>query len=159
MFCPTNMQVDTWIFIWIVGLALFFTVSAVKDRVRKSAIRQMAARVGFIYLGDAVPRVNLDETPFRWITSAWNVIAGERCGIDVVAFDCRVGQGKGSWRRTVIAARTQDDIFSVVAFDRNLTVDRSGNWMVLYQPKQPAFVPGALMQVEELEAHLNAIKQ
>ena len=148
---------NTWIpAIWIVGFGLLIVVSTVRARIRVSAIQKMAMRSGFRYVGDALPAVNLQQTPFCLATSVWNVIEGERSGIKVVAFDCRVGHGKGSWSRTAIAARTQTDVFNAVAFDRNLTVDHSGDWVVLYQPKQ--LVYGGLMRVEELEAHLNAIK-
>jgi hypothetical protein len=87
-----------------------------------------------------------------------NLLEGQRCGVVVIAFDCQVGESKGNWRRTVIAAQTHEDIFGAVAFDTNLTADPSGNWMVLYRPKELALIPRGLMREEELEAHLNAIK-
>jgi hypothetical protein len=65
--------------------------------------------------------------------------------------------GKASWRRTVIAAQTGADVFGTVKFNRDLTVERSGNWMFLYEPKAPSLIPLGLMSIDEIEAHLNAI--
>ena len=36
-------------------------------------------------------------TSLQGATAVWNVIDGERNKIRVVAFDCRIGVGKGSW--------------------------------------------------------------
>ncbi len=80
---------------------------------RASAMRRMAARLGLNYFEAAIPRVNLEETPFNGLTAARNVLEGQRCGVVVIAFDCQVGEGKGSWRRTVIAAQTHEDILAL----------------------------------------------
>jgi hypothetical protein len=44
---------------------------------------------------------------------AWNVIEGKGHGVRVVAFDCRLGTGKGSWRRSVIAAEGSAEVFGM----------------------------------------------
>ena len=122
------------------------------------AIRKLAERLRFTYIGQALPRsISLTGTSLQDATAVWNVIDGERQKIRVIAFDCRIGVGKGSWRRTVIAAQTDNDVFGAVNFNRDLTVERSGQWMFLYQPKALAFIPPPLMSVDEIEAHLNAI--
>lgn len=127
-----------------------------RHRHRVNAIRELAKRLGFIYIGQALPRSNsLAGTSLQGATAVWNVIDGERHKIRVMAFDCRIGVGKGSWRRTVIAAQTDADIFGTVNSNRDLTVERSGNWMFLYQPKTVSLVP-RLMSVDEIEAHLDA---
>jgi hypothetical protein len=83
----------------------------------------------------------LSRTPFDGTTSVWNIIDGERHGIRIVAFDCQIGVGKGSWRRTVIAAETAVEAFGAAAFNLDLTVDRSGNWMIMYQPRTVSLIP------------------
>ena len=94
-----------------------------------------------------------------------NQIAGfalanaKRWGINHVIWRQKIypGVGKGSWRRTVIAAQTDADVFTTVNFNRDLTVERSGDWMFLYQPKAVSLIPPGLMSVDELEAHLSAV--
>lgn len=137
----------------ILGVVLYLTV-----RQRATAIRALAGRLRFHYIGDALPlSLSLRGTPFDGASKVWNVIGGECHKTRVIVFDCRIGSGKGSWRRTVIAAETDADIFGVVHFDRDLTVERSGDWMLLYEPKAVSLIPPRLMSVDEIEAHLNAI--
>jgi hypothetical protein len=62
-------------------------------------------------------------------SATWNVLEGLQNGIPFIVFDCRMGTGKGSWRRTVIAARTSRDVFVTVPSDFSYTVDQSGEWM------------------------------
>ena len=63
------------------------------------------------------------------------MIDGERNGLRTLIFDCSIGEGKGSWRRTVIAAQGNPDIFRNVPFLLNLSSEQTGDWTVLYQPK------------------------
>lgn len=127
-------------------------------RRRTSAIREMAQRVGFTYIGESLPSsVTLRGTALESIGSTWNVIQGERHKIRVISFDCRIGMGKSTWRRTVIAARTEADVFGAVEFSADLTVERSGDWIFLYEPRVASLIPSGLMSVDEIEAHLNGI--
>ena len=49
-------------------------------------------------------------------------------------------------------------VFGVVRVNRDLHVDRSDEWAILYQPRCVALIPPSLMPVAELEAHLDAIE-
>jgi hypothetical protein len=148
----------TSVYFWLVGAGLLFAWW-LRERRRAVAIRAMAARLGFVYLGRELPKsLSLHGTPIEGASSTWNVIDGERRGIRVVAFDCRIGNGKGSWRRTVIAAQSPRDVFDVVRFNGDLTVGRSGKWAILYQPKTFSFIPTGLMPLSELEAHMDAFQ-
>jgi hypothetical protein len=149
----------TSIYVWIVGAGLLFVVLWFREQKRTIAIRAMAVRLGFVYLGRALPRsLTLNGTLLNRITSTWNVIDGERHGIRVIVFDCRIGTGKASWRRTMIAAQSNRDIFGSISSHVELTVERSGKWVFLYQPKTFSFVPHGLRAIPELEAHLSAIE-
>jgi hypothetical protein len=88
---------------------------------------------------------------------AWNVIEGKGHGVRVVAFDCRLGTGKGSWRRSVIAAEGSAEVFGM--FNPELAAERSGGWVLLYQPKAVSLIPKGLMTVTEIEACLTAVTQ
>lgn len=148
-----------FIYLWIGGIGLLIVVSWLKELKRIPELKAMAKRRGFSLLGSALSHsVPLQGTPFEFATSTWNVIEGVSNGIRFVAFDCRVGHGKGSWRRTVIAAKSSDDVFGSTKFNRDLTVDYSGGWVLLYQPKKLSFIPAGLMPALELEAHLDSIR-
>jgi len=61
-----------------VGLVLFVAFYF-GERQRAAAIRALASRLGFYYLGDALPRsLKLDGTPFHSASKVWNVIDGEK---------------------------------------------------------------------------------
>ena len=141
--------------------ALFFGEEWIKERQRTHAIRALARKFEFTYLGKKkLPEaLSLYGTPFAHIDSMHtsNLIDGSLHGIRVIAFDCQVFESKSSWQRTVIAARTSTDFFGAAAANPEFKVDRSGGWSILYQPKELSAVPEALMPVTELEGHLDAI--
>jgi hypothetical protein len=85
------------------------------------------------------------------------VIDGERNGLRILIFDCRIGEGKGSWRRTVIVAQGNPDIFRNVPFVLNLSIEQTGDWTVLYEPKSLGIYPPGLMATTEIEALLQLL--
>jgi hypothetical protein len=80
---------------------------------------------------------------------------GELNGVRIVIFDCRIGQGKRSWRRTVIAVKSHADIFKSVPMVLDLTSGPAGEWTVLYQPKTYQIIPPRLIAASELDALLD----
>jgi len=140
-----------------VGLVLFGAFY-LGERKRAAAIRALAHRLGFHYLGDALPRsLTLDGTPFHRTSKVWNVIDGEPRGARIIAFDCRVGVGKGSRRRTVIAIASNADSSHALPFNPDMILESTGEWKILYRPKASVNLRIAgLMPLEELEAHLRA---
>jgi len=95
--------------------------------------------------------------PFASVASVWNIIDGEPRGTRIVAFDCRFGQGKASWRRTVIAVQTDIGNITASSFDPALRVEQMGDWVFIYRPKGFALITGQLMPIPELGAYLEAI--
>jgi len=149
---------NTWIYIFGVVVGLLLAIPYFLHRLRAAAIRDLTTRLGFHYLGGTLPKsFSFSEAPLDRLSSVWNVIDGERHGTRIIAFDCRIGSGKGSWRRTVIAAKSPDDVSKGATFSHDLRVDRSGSWTILYQPPTISLIPAGLMPVTELKAHLNAI--
>jgi hypothetical protein len=60
-----------------VGLGAFIALY-LGERHRAIAIRALATRLGFHYLGNALPRsLTLSGTPFGHLSKAWNVIDGQ----------------------------------------------------------------------------------
>lgn len=140
------------------GVLVFYVLRA-SEQYRAGAIRTLAFRSGLHYLGNALPKsLTLEGTPFHRASKFWNVVDGEPTGTRIMAFDCRVGAGRYSWRRTVIAMESDDSPLVCVPFHPNMTIDRSGRWQVLYRPRDAfAFRGTGLTPVDELEAILNAI--
>ena len=130
------------------------------ERHRANEVRALANRSGLHYLGNALPRsLTLGGTPFQLASRVWNVIDGEPRGIRVIAFDCRVGTGKSSWRRTVIAIESGADSSYTVPFNPDMTAESVGKWKIIYRSKASVnFRITGLMPVAELEAHLNAVR-
>jgi len=119
----------------------------------------MASRLGFHFLGNALPRsISLSGTPFSNHSKVWNVIDGEPRGVRTIAFDCQVGSGKTSWRRTIIAIDESADFTSVVRLNPEMKIDSARKWKVLYRPRTSfGFRIAQLMPLEELESYLNSI--
>jgi hypothetical protein len=145
-------------FVLMAGLALGALVAVyLAERQRTAAIHALAIRSGFHYIGEALPRsLTLNGTPFERASKVWNVIDGEPHGIRIIAFDCRVGVGKGSWRRTVIAVERGSNLSLIL--NPEMTIDSAGSWKVLYRPKASTNLRIAgLMPVTELESYLNSV--
>ncbi|HEY4051280.1 MAG TPA: hypothetical protein VGM27_30830 [Acidobacteriaceae bacterium] len=65
-------------YIVIFGVGLVLAILWFRERRRSTALRAMAARRGFAYLGGALPgSLTLHGTPMDQATSIWNVIDGE----------------------------------------------------------------------------------
>lgn len=137
------------------------------QRRRTIEIKNIAARLNFRYIGASLPSsLTLNGTEIARATTFWNVLDGEPNGVRVIAFDCRIGEGKGSCRRTVIAAKTPNDIFRPiiselfrpVLSEADLAIDRSGDWAIMYQSIARSIVPAGLMPIQELETRLQSIR-
>ena len=150
--------VDTWTIVCITGLAAGLTTLWLRERQRQSALRELAKRRGFTYIGQSLPlSLTLRGTKLQRATSVWNVIDGECGRTRVICFDCRVGSGRGSWRRTAIAVKASPDVFGTT-FNPDLVVERSGELSIMYEPWRLSLIPPGLMPVSEIEAQLDAIR-
>jgi hypothetical protein len=144
-----------------VGMGAFVLyILHMSERYRADAIRAFAVRSGMHYIGDAIPKsLTLQGTPFYYASKVWNVIDGEPHGTRIMAFDCQVGVGKQSWRRTVIAVEGDGDAFRGMPLRPDMAIDRPGRWTILYRTQASTFSLRlvGLTPVEELEANLNAV--
>lgn len=140
------------------GLCVFYTVYA-SNRHRADAIRDLANSMEMNYLGNALPKsLTLKGTPFHRISKVWNVMDGEPRGTRIMVFDCQVGGGKSSWRRTLIAVESDGDALGEMPLSSDMTIDRSGRWQILYRQKaHVSFRIAGLMPIEELKENLNAV--
>jgi hypothetical protein len=125
---------------------------------RANAIRSFAERSGFHYLGTELPAsLDLPDDPFANASRYWNVIDGEPNGIRIVAFDCRIGTGKGSWCRTVIAVQGSEGLTRSALSYSDLRAEPSNSWTILYVPHGIQPLGTGFMAVSELESRLSVI--
>jgi hypothetical protein len=118
----------------------------------------MASSLGFHYLGNALPRsFPVAGTGLDRMISVHNVIDAEPRGTRIIAFDCKFGEGKGSWRRTVIAAQTGIGNVSRSSFGSDVEIEQNQNWVIIWRPKKLVFDPTGLMPIAELGAHLETL--
>jgi len=154
-----SLRMDIWTILGTTGVAAYLAIRWTRETKRNAKLREMAARRGFTCLGQTPPRLfTLRGTQLGRARSIWNIIDGDCGGIRVISFDCHVGRGKGSWRRTAIAAQGPPDVFGTSNVD--LTVERCGEWSLLYEPYRfTPFAPTGLMPVSELESRLDSIRR
>lgn len=114
---------------------------------RARAMRTLAARWGFQYIGPPAPKwrnrsypENSPPLPSRFrliwnpsgreITHVWNLIEGQQNGVSLVVFDCILGKGKGSSYCTLIASQTEQNPFGTVTSPDRLI--QSHGWTILH---------------------------
>ena len=155
----TRSSLSIWIIaLWVAALASLLLWSAFDHRRRVRDMARLASTLGLKPRGNELPAdLSLTGTPIADRSATWNVLEGVHNGIPFIVFDCRIGTGKGSWQRTVIAARASRDVFATVPSDFSYTVDQSGEWMVFYSPKTLSFVGQKLMPIAELEARISTL--
>ena len=114
-----NNSCPIWLFVLV---AIFITVLwiryCVEMRRRREQMREMAPRLGLQpWPDDSTPYdLSLDGTVFESWTKLFNVYEGRLHGRQVAVLDFRKQAGKSSWSRTIIAAKTKDDVFAHKAF-------------------------------------------
>jgi hypothetical protein len=150
----------TWTWPDYILLAIFASVvcwNEWRSRARVTNIRALAESRGFHFLGkslpNSVPAKRLPNAP----TSVWNVIDGDVRGVRVIAFDCRFGHGRGSWRRTVIAFSGGQDRPQATMFNTDVVKEHIADWLFLYHPKGTRFFPDDLMPISEIQAYIESI--
>jgi hypothetical protein len=127
-------------------VSLIFGIVRVIHVFRARAMRALAARWGFRYIGPPAPRWRKPSHPKitplpvrftlicrpsgRQITQVWNLIEGQQNGVSVVVFDSVLGAGRGSAPCTLIACETDQNPFGTVSSpDR---VIQTHGWTVLH---------------------------
>jgi hypothetical protein len=116
--------------------------------IRGRAMRALAEKLGFRYIGPAAPpkwwwnpsHFEIHHPIPTWLShlppsgqrirQVWNVIEGNKNGVSVLIFDVVVGEYRGGHPCTVIACQTQQNPFAIVS-----SVDRvvqTHGWTVLH---------------------------
>lgn len=151
-----------WTVLKYTVLGIFMGVEWVEEHRRTHAIRTLARNLQLTFLGKrSLPEaLALYGTPFAAVNgyTVSNLIDGQLGGIRVIVFDCENIADKGIWQRTVIAARTDKDVFAAAKLNFKLAQDHSARWAILYAPFGAPVADLSLMPVAELEAIVTAIR-
>ena len=135
--------------LWILAICLSIAAALrIVDLLRARAMRALAARLDFEYIGPGAPPNWLWNPPHfhtppslpSWVShlspsgqrirQVWNVISGNIDGVPVRIFDCVIGEFKGGHPCTVIACQTEQNPFlTVTSKDRVLSTH---GWSVLH---------------------------
>ncbi len=143
-----RQNLDVHYFITISVVAAILAAARTFHVIRSRAMRRLAARLGFRYMGPtAPPRWWLNPTHFeghsslpRWVShlspsgyrmrQAWNVIEGSVDGASVFIFDAVVGENRGGQPLTVIAWQSPRSTFGEVpSGDREVQIQ---DWSILH---------------------------
>src|SRR5260370_37331781 len=109
-------------FLWIGLLTALVVRSLIQDKQRTKLIREFALRMGFSFLGHSLPKsYPMQHTSSRLAHSICRVMTGDRRNKEVLLFDCRLGHGKGTFSRTVVAVRGEPSDFGWSRFGPDLS--------------------------------------
>jgi hypothetical protein len=146
---------------WLLAIAAFAATAlwiSRRSQQRSSQIAGIAQELNFRSLGERLPAdINLSPSFLSSVSSVGNVIDDARSGVRIVAFDCRVGQGKNSWQTTVIAVKAEPSRVKAGNFDINLEKEHIDGWMLLFHGREMDFSSECEMSSEELRGYLEAI--
>jgi len=148
-----EMTALNWFFVlWIFGIAVWVAEGLSADRRRDGKMRAFAAGMGFRYLDTTLPEsLTLQGTGLEQVRT-WNVMEGNRSGLWITVFDCQSSRGRATWRCTAIAVHAgAETLNSASRFDIGTTVERSGDWAILYQRS------AGLMPPDDIEAYMTSI--
>jgi hypothetical protein len=156
---PETDSFPAWLFVLvgaIIAASWIRYVFIIRQRMQE--MRAMATRLGLQeWPDDSTPRdLSLNGTVFERWSKLFNVYEGILSHWQVAVFDFRERAGKSSWSRTIIAVKTNDDVFEGKAF--GLETRQAGDWQLCYPPKD--FLSSRkLMDVTEIEEFLNGISR
>ncbi len=133
-----------------IGFAIMIVREVLNDRQRMRAIRQLAEKNGFTYLGSALPvGFPLRKTASRWARSIDRACVRGAGPKAMLIFDCDLGGGKGRIRRTVVALQGEPADFGYARFAPDLFTERVDGWTLVYCQRRLLEVPEIAELVRE----------
>lgn len=133
-------------YIWVGFLVVTLILHLIRDRERTTLIRKFAADARLTFIGNSLPRhFPIQDTSSYLAHSISRVVIGD----DVVLFDCRIGHGKGSRGRTVVAARGEPSVFGWTRFGPDLETEQAGEWAIVYGSNR-------ILELDEIRALVSA---
>lgn len=143
-----NQNCDVNLIKMLLFLAAILSAVRIWHVIRSHAMRSLAAKLDFQYIGPTAPPKwwwnppHLEVRPPipNWVSrlnpsgerirQIWNVIEGEKNGVTVLIFDAVIGEYKGGHPCTLIACQTEHDPFGEIA-STDRVVQKHG-WTILH---------------------------
>lgn len=149
------------IFFWLIFAYIGYVLIAhvVEMYRRKRWMPVLAAKLGLKQWGDGSlpPELSLDGSDFANVLRTFNVFEETVNGVRVAIFDVAKRAGRSTAYFTVIAAQG-DEPFGAEAFDPDLATARSGEWTLLYRPRNAFSFTSRLLPMEQIEAQLKSVR-
>jgi hypothetical protein len=142
-------------FLFVVGAGFAFLIGrdVLRQRARTKDIREFAQRMGWLYIGSALPKTfPLDRTSSRTAHSVTRAVAGDIGRSEVLFFDCTIGRGRGRFQRGVVATRGTPEGFGFAQYGPDFVTEHVEDWMVVFGFHR-------LLLVEEINALISALSQ
>jgi hypothetical protein len=158
-------------FLVLATVSLVFGVVQIMHMFRARAMRALAARWGFQYIGPPVPKwwnpahTHISPPLPGWLSrgfrpagrrlrQVWNVIEGQQNGVSVVIFDTIIGEMRDSGPCTLIACQTEQNPFGIVTPPDRLI--QSHGWTVVHGVWLLHF--SWAMGIRRLDKYLNRLR-
>jgi hypothetical protein len=143
-------------FLGVLGLfAAVIACNKIVESVRARAMRSLALRRGFQYLGGPLPtsfRMTCD--PAASLRFARHVIEGQTNGVPILIFDCTIGSGRYGEACTFIATQTNTNLFG--SDSSRETIVQSCGWSALYRLRGLTSIGPWAMSIQRIEDHLDS---
>jgi hypothetical protein len=135
-------------------LAGIFGLARIVSLRRARAMRSLALRKGFQYIGRPLPAsFRMTCYPADSLRWAFNVIEGQQNRVPILIFDSIVGEGRGRYC-TFIATQTNTNPFGSERSREKIV--QSCGWSALYR-LSVLQIPGTL-SIHRIEDHLNNLR-
>jgi hypothetical protein len=127
---------------WVGLIAALWVLGLIRDAKRTKLIKEFACDTGLTFIGNSLP----GYFPMRHTSSCQaHSIKRVLVGNGVLLFDCRIGSGKGSRGRTVVAGRGKPSAFGWTRFGPDFETEQAGEWALVYGSRR-------LLELEEIGA-------
>jgi len=140
-------------------LATCFALSKIVPGLRVRAMRSLAARRGFQYIGGPLPAsFRMTSYPADDLRFVRNVIEGQSNGMPILIFDCDVGVVGIARGRTCTFIATQTDTNPFGSLGWGERIVQSSGWSALY--RLPPLFPSRpwTMGIRRIEDHLDSLR-
>ena len=135
----------------LTGLAIALGFREFNGRQRSKQMRDLANSRRLTFLGDTLTKgFPLHKTSSSSARSLCNCVVGDEDRREILVFDCRLGHGKGSFSRTMVAFRGNESAFGWARFGPDFKTERAGDWAVVYGARR-------LLTIAEIEALLSEL--
>jgi hypothetical protein len=149
-----------WWWCWTAFILALIIRQSIVLKMRGRTMATLAEQLQFQPWGDnSLPSdLSLTQSSIYPIRRIFHIFHGTMNGVPVAFFDVAKQSGKTSAYFTVIAARSAHDPFGAEAFDPDLTAERTGEWVLLYRPRNSFSFSSRLLSMKAIQDQLASVR-